>query len=430
MGRTRIVIVFFLGVSFASGQTTTKTGWYNLYTTAYPIDSAAGSNTATGSQLKMWKKATSGGEYQEHYYLAYNFSGIVNSWRGNGQEIDLWRALKLVYLIKESAVLLSGSIESLPDNVYKGWPSLRTVSDLGMPLWESYFWRYATNLLRVIYQSPNLRASDHNGDSSFPGTTYQDVYNDLLTFVEKHLYEKYDLASSTKKHFYRSRIHMDSHWALIAMNLHIMTQKSKYLTLFNNLTHSGFPSNTDYPSCNFRANFYKIGNNNYSWYQTFSTNGSGDPGTKVQDLNHAEAVYVLVTEAYEAGYYWTSEDVQLMGNGLMNVVWDGSGITLSDWTDNVDGSGSGKADGNVSQTAIIARYHNGFYNLMSNEVSNISDVPNTAFNKRVAFLGNMVLAQAVRDGTVSYPESQGSVVVEKIKGKLEKKKITSATTTY
>jgi len=394
MGRKLIYIFLFVGL-FGYSQTNTVAEWYALWETAYPIDSANGNTSGTGSPLQMWVKSTSNGANQEHYYLAWNYKGVVDVWKANGQEIDLWRALKMAYNVRNASVPCDGTEDpNWSPGEYQVWPRERDVIDpQGAALWESYFWRYVTHLLRVMYQSPVLLSTAHNGDPDFPGTTWQDVYNDMLPWVEQHLWNKWEEANTDN--FYRSRVHMAQHWGWMGMELYIMTGTQKYLNVFQEINYTGMPSN--YPGANIRDEVYNIGDA-YSWTAVWFSS------TAVQDRDHAESVYNSIPEMYEQGYHWTLDDVTAFSEGFKQFVY---GSSLDNTNTYVDGSGSFTSSGHVASCLPLARYDSQIMGYWQNQVTTIADIPGSVnwINMRLYAIGGAALAQAYQNNTISYPEN-------------------------
>jgi hypothetical protein len=145
----------------------------------------------------------------DHYTLSYSVDALTAAYLASGNRDYLGQAVDLVANVVDSA-RESRSLEgSQYHDSYLGWASSR---DRGneIPLYESYFWRYATTVLAVIRDTSEVYA-----DPSF-----RVPYERLLAFAERNVMEKWYGPDET---IYRSRTHMAAHWALIALNLSRIT---------------------------------------------------------------------------------------------------------------------------------------------------------------------------------------------------------------
>uniref|UniRef100_UPI003B5AED94 Ig-like domain-containing protein n=1 Tax=Flagellimonas sp. TaxID=2058762 RepID=UPI003B5AED94 len=209
--------------------------------------------------------AESGGNSQEYYYLAWQLDGVIQIWQATGDNEYLEDALTIIETCIGKAVNVRGGN-------YKGWP----VTDLdnndyarnGAVLYESYLFRYVATLLRVMYQSPNLRDTER----------YQERYEAILEFTKKHIWEKWYTKSSNQSDIYRVNAHMTSHWARIAMELHIITGENIYKEVFDNISFAGLPI---YPGASLRNKLKS--NPNFPTAYTWSSKWEG---SRVQDTSH------------------------------------------------------------------------------------------------------------------------------------------------
>ncbi|WP_420600839.1 hypothetical protein [Flagellimonas sp.] len=260
--------------------------------------------------------AESGGNSQEYYYLAWQLDGVIQIWQATGDNEYLEDALTII----ETCI---GKAKDVRGGKYKGWgvTNLKNNSYArnGVPLYESYLFRYVATLLRVMYQSPNLRATER----------YQERYEAILEFTKKHIWEKWYTKSSNQSDIYRVNAHMTSHWARIAMELHIITGENIYKEVFDNISFAGLPI---YPGASLRNKLKS--NPNFPTAYTWSSKWEG---SRVQDTSHGADIVSFWTTAYENGMYWNAEDIEALLNTLNKVVWTEDSPLK--FTANVDGSG-------------------------------------------------------------------------------------------
>ncbi|MCC6338330.1 MAG: hypothetical protein IT380_30590 [Myxococcales bacterium] len=234
-------------------------------------------------------RSLSGGTVdQDYYFLAYCIDGLVSAWRATGDDTYLDEALRLIGNTVDSSV---------PDALgRRHWAGTYA-------LWDSYYWRMVTSLLRVMQAHPELLAR----------ADYQARYDDLLAFsVGLWGYWRDDGLGN----FYRSRTHMASHWARIGMDLYLITGDAEYREVFDNISHGvqvGQPSNL---RTQFQPNLAHP--TAYVWASVWGA----ELDASVQDTSHAGALVAFIHEAALAGMYWTQADIDALANTLMLVVWD------------------------------------------------------------------------------------------------------------
>ncbi len=238
--------------------------------------------------------STSTGANQEHYFFAYCIDGLVSMWRATGDNTYLDTTLRLIENTVADAKLQ-------PDG-FRYWPGPNAGSTY--PLWDSYYWRMVTHLLRVMNDSPALLAT----------ADYQARFDALLEFSTKDIWEKW--LNKGAGNLYRSRTHMASHWARIGMDLFLITGDAKYREVFDNISHGtmvGYPSNLrdqfadnpDHPGA-------------YTWSQVWGAS----PSESIQDTSHAGAIVSFINAAADQQLYWTDDDVTALIKTLLDVIWD------------------------------------------------------------------------------------------------------------
>lgn len=312
------------------------------------------------------EKAQSKNINQEYYYLGYYIDGLVKIWQATGDNDYLDEALSLINITVDDAVDLG--------NGYLGWPN--NEND-GYALWDSFYWRYVSTLLRIMYQSPNLRATGN----------YQQQYEELLEFSEKNIWERYETLGVSN--FYRINTHMSSHWARIGMELYIITGKEKYKTVFDNISYGTM---VDRPS-NLR-NQFKYNSQvptAYTWSQRWDID-------QIQDTSHAGAIVSFVITAYENDMYWDKADIDALISTVKDVIWKEEYETQFMY--NVDGTGGYDLHGRLHDWLNLGRYDESLQQRIKDDYT----------GKNLTFYGIQPLgiaalnAKILEDGQPVYPE--------------------------
>tara|TARA_R110002153_G_scaffold41690_2_gene118829 strand:- start:4350 stop:5885 length:1536 start_codon:yes stop_codon:yes gene_type:complete len=338
-----------------------------------------------GDRAKMMALSKSGNKFQEYYYMYYYFDGLLSIWQATGDNKYLDIMLEVVNNTIKDAQPVSFN------STYLGWPSDSSYGldypKNGVALWESYYWKDVTTLLRIMYQSPNLLSN------SFGAKTYQDEYEKLLAFTEKNIWEKWETKGSSN--IYRTHTHMASHWARMGMELYLITGKNKYKTVFENISHGNMPNVPSNLRDRIRENTNVPGA--YVWDMPFDV----PPGSKVQDTSHAADIIGFWILAHENEMYWTMSDMEALVLTLDKVIFpanDGPRPYL-----NVDGTGGFDAPGRLRGWLKLGRYNKDLQNKLINEYQ--SDLQNS---NRYAILNLGVFAlneRILADGYPVYPEN-------------------------
>jgi hypothetical protein len=244
--------------------------------------------------------------------------------RATGRTRYLDRALEYVENVVATSVVSAELPNSSFHDRYRGWasqqPDLDRVGD-EIPLYESYFWRYGTALLVAMRQT----------DAVYRNEAYRRRYNALLKFAEVNIFEKW-YTRSPAEFIYRERTHMASHWALIALNLSMITQdagrKARYLEVADNIDlhlpglgtglHGQMRRNPVEPTA-------------YFWSDVWGS--AKRPG---QDVSHANGVMAYVAEGHDRGRPWSDRDMAAFATLLTKVIWPADRTYKAF----VDGSGS------------------------------------------------------------------------------------------
>ncbi|GLX99760.1 hypothetical protein [Actinoplanes sp. NBRC 101535] len=287
---------------------------------------------------------------RDHYDLAYSLDACVAMFRATDQRRFLDRALDYVENVVAAAVPSKDG--------YRGWPSVRSGEGGNeVPLYESYFWRYATTLLTAMKENPAILADPN----------YRARYDTLLTFAEVQIFEKW-YSRGQDDNIYRERTHMAAHWALIALNLSQLTaderRRGRYTTV---LTTIG-----DRIRKQLRRN--PVDGHAYFWSDVWGS--AKRPG---QDAGHGNGVITYVVEARDHGRGWTDADVAAFAATLTTVVWP-SGTTYHAYVD-----GTGKDNGWYSDGFVkLGRYDPAVQlRLENHQVVNDQFAANMALNARI-----------------------------------------------
>jgi hypothetical protein len=331
-----------------------------------------------GDGAKMLAESKSGNKFQEYYYMYYYFDGLLSIWQATGDNSYLNTMLTVIDNTIKDALPVSFNTS------YLGWKADATY-DLdypqnGVALWESYYWKAVTTLLRMMHKSPKLMATG----------TYQQQYDKILVFTEKNIWDKWQAKGNS--YIYRENTHMSSHWARMGMELFIITGKQKYKDVFNNISFGTMPG---WPS-NLRGQM-RLNQNVPGAYVWASQWG----GNNVQDTPHASDIVTFCILAYENGWYWTRSDMDALATTLDKVIFlttDGPDYRL-----NVDGSGGYDVPGRLRDWVKLGRYKRSLQNRLISQYQ--SDASN-ASRYSIQNLANFALNEKIlSDGRPVYPEN-------------------------
>ncbi|UJR87221.1 MULTISPECIES: hypothetical protein [Sandaracinus] len=267
----------------------------------------------------------------DYYNLAYSIDGLTAMFRATGERAYLDRALEYVENVVADAVLSS----TLPDSQFRdrflGWPAFDIPNggeDLAggeYALFESYCFRYAARMLRAMRDDPSV----------FADPAYRARYDALLAFMREHIFEKW-MTRGANAHVYRSRTHMASHWAYIALELAALTddpaQRARYRTVVDAIDRD-LP-NAD-SSLRGQMRPHPRAPGAYFWNAEWGM--FGPPG---QDVAHGNGVIAYLAEAHDDGREWTDDDMRALVTLLLDVLWQPS-TSGAPYPEFVDGSGHG-----------------------------------------------------------------------------------------
>jgi hypothetical protein len=301
-----------------------------------------------------------------HYEISYDVDAATAMYRATGQKRYLDRALEYVGNVVSTARQSSSLPTSQYRDRYLGWVSTRPDLDpsgVEVPLYESYFWRYATTLLRVMRQTPAV----------YTDAAYRQRYDDLLAFAEVHIFEKWHRRGADDN-IYRSRTHMVAHWATIALNLSLITddpdRRARYRTVVDAIDR-GLPNEPSSLRGQLRRS--TVEPSAYFWSDVWGSERR--PG---QDVSHGNSVMAYVVEAKDLGGHWTAADMAGFTALLTKVIWP-SGRRYAAYVD-----GTGKDNGWFSDGFVkLGRYDRAAQRrLEDHHVVNAQFAANMALNAR------------------------------------------------
>lgn len=311
------------------------------------------------------------GDSWDLYNLAYGIDAYTAMYEATGATKYLDRALTLANNEMATAKPSSQLGTRAYRDSYVGWVSQRSdVKGQEVPLFESYGWRYVGRLLRVIRFSP-----------AYASGTYRPQYDKLLAFTENNVFAKW-YARGANANIYRSRTHMASHWAYLAVDLAAVTtdatRRSRYDSVFDNINRH-LPNY----SSSLRKQLVPSTSGTSRWFWSDVWGSTSHPG---QDVAHGNGVVAYVVEARDLGREWTRADLARFVGTLGTSVWPREGVNAA----YVDGSGSGTgwfADGFVK----LGRYDAALQvRLQTHAVRNQAYAAAMAVNARILTTGATV----------------------------------------
>jgi hypothetical protein len=259
----------------------------------------------------------------DHYSLSYSVDALTAAYRATGRAAYADEALRLVANVVATAVPSDRLPGSQFHDRFAGWASQRPdLRGQEVPLFESYFWRYATTLLRVVRDTPALY-----GD---PGRRLR--YSTLLRFARHDVMAKW-LERGAADNIYRSRTHMAAHWALIATNLAALTTDRAARSSYRSVVAQIDSDLPNHPSSLHRQLVQRSGAEG-AWFWSDVWGSVQPPG---EDVAHANGVIAYVVEAHDLGSSWTDRDVAGFVRAFNDVIWPREGQAA----EYVGGSGRG-----------------------------------------------------------------------------------------
>ena len=266
--------------------------------------------------------ATSGDSW-DHYSLAYSVDALTAAYRAGGEQRYLDDALTLVEEVVASARPSSSLERSRYRDDHAGWASQREeVSGDEVPLYESYFWRYATHLL-VVARTSGPAAAD---------PAVQRRVDPLVSFAAREVFDKW-FERGPDGTVFRERTHMSAHWAYVAMDLRDLTddpvRRERCEDVVRAITGGGGGGRRS-----LAAQMVPADGASGALFWSEQWGSYRRPG---QDVAHGNNVVAFVVEAHDRGAGWPTSTVRGLGATLDRVVWPRAGTGAAF----VDGSGTG-----------------------------------------------------------------------------------------
>ena len=315
----------------------------------------------TGVYMRSWdyteRNATPlsrSADSRDHYDLAYDVDSCTAMFRATGQRRFLDRGLGFLENVVAAAVPSSSLSGSSFKDGYRGWASSKAGGDGDeFPLYESYLWRYGTNLLIALKDT---------ADAGLKGR-----YARLLAFAEANVFDKW-WSRGPKSHIYRERTHMSAHWALIAMNLAQLSADQTRKARCNEVA--------DEISTQLRGQLRRNPVEPTAWFWSDVWGSAKQPG---QDVGHANGVITYAVEARDRDQGWSAPDMAAFCALLTKVVWPG-GTTYRKFVDGTGTDNGWWSDGFVK----LGRYDPAVQlRLEKHQVVNDQFAANMALNARI-----------------------------------------------
>jgi hypothetical protein len=334
----------------ASSTTTTSTSsslwtvsaWETLFLQHWNTDDA-----------NVYRPLSLSGDSWDMYNLAFGIDANTAMYRATGETQYLDRTLVYINNVISTARPSSSFGSAAFQDSYLGWVTQRSTplpSLVGqeIPLFESFMWRYVTEALLVIHQTPAL----------YTNPTYKSQYDSILAFTEVNIFDKWynrgvphcGCGGAGWPNLYPENTNMASHWAFISMDLSLLTQdatrQARSVTVYTNINlHMPYEIGTVYYTGSLRQQFQvnPAAPAAYVWDSFWGPyTGAGDPN--VQDVFHGGHEVGYITEAYGLGLGpWTTADITALSHTLTDVLWTSNGT----YAGFVDGSGVGSSVGSV-----------------------------------------------------------------------------------
>lgn len=300
------------------------------------------------------------GDSWSYYKLATAIDSNNAMYLATNESIYIEKNIELINNCIDKAVLSS----TLPNSQYKDgyctWANYTHTEKINdgkeYALFETFLWRYVTTTLKIIYRN-NLQSNNK----------FEVGYAKILDFSITHIFKKW--MERGKKNIYTINTNMSSHWALISLNLWIITNDEKYKNVvddFNEKLKNHFISTNDY----------------YSWTSYW------DPkkySAKIQDVSHGNAEVNYIIECSKENFCFSELEIQKLINTLNSNILNNSQTSL-----NIDGSGVGKGrilDGFLK----LGRYSRS----LQDELTQLELYEETEYYKHCQYYANMALNESI-----------------------------------
>jgi hypothetical protein len=263
------------------------------------------------------------GDSWDHYNLAYAIDAETSMYQATGQRRYLNHALayvkNMIATAKPSFTFPSSGFRDR----YKGWVSQRAdVRGQEVPLFESYAWRYITQLLVDMRRHP----------ATYSDPYYRGRYNSILAFARTNIFDKW-YNRGANAYVYRNRTHMAAHWAYIASNL-LRLESSSSRRAREKRVVSNIDLHLPNAPSSLKGQMKRSPRNPNAYFWSDVWGSARSPG---QDVAHGNGVISYVVAAHDGGNpNWTASDMARFSRTLTTLVTpagrspaayvDGSGV--------------------------------------------------------------------------------------------------------
>ncbi len=286
--------------------------WKNLF------DSIYYKHYGRYSYKVIYQQYSTSANSAKYYYLANGIDALNTMYQTSLDTTYLNEAIRFTKNVLKSAVVSNQIENSTFKDSYLGWPDINEpekVNGQEIPLCESIFFKYVLKTLYIIKENKKLYATKE----------YQEFYETTLNFIEENIWNKW--YHRGESNLIRSRTHMASHWAFIAMYLEKLSENN---TIKNQCSEIKEKLNQK-----FKKQLVVDYKNNCIWNQTWD-----DEVKKpiVQDVNHGNHFVSYLVESTRLNDFFTTTDLMYIENTLLNIIWDSESCYLHD---NIDGTDQG-----------------------------------------------------------------------------------------
>ncbi|HRO47707.1 hypothetical protein [Agriterribacter sp.] len=300
----------------------------------YAMYNRPNKNGITEEQM-AWDKSRSGNAF-DFMALRKTIDAINAITQATGERYWINQQVVLINNLIQTSQISSDIQENLIfRDEFKSWISLANNDTYHkeVPLYESYSFFYIMQFLYLIRNSAWIEKTDNN----------KVWWTNTLAFIEKHIWTKwYERSfSSFKNHyryFLRSRTHMGSHWAGLALYLNALTANTEIKSQTAFLIQQ-------YDTL-LKRNL-KVRQGGYIWNSTYDnvegTFAGRSSESLIQDVSHGNHVVSYIIAAYTLGNKdWTIDDIKRLSFTLKEIIYDAQS---NRFRDNVDGSASTERTG-------------------------------------------------------------------------------------
>lgn len=270
---------------------------------------------------QYWKEKSTESNSHEYYHMAYIIDALVSMYEATNKRKYLDYSIELTKNVVSKARPVCQMEDLNPkfkyNDCYFGWVNYH-YNNREISLDEAYFFRYVTKMLRVVLTNEVL----------LEDTKLKQESLSLVNFVSNNVWEKW--YERDLEEIYRSRTHMASNWAYIALNLSLIDSSNlQYTQVLDNINYKGFPTQSFEGAALRRQIRHGKVTTGFSWKNS-TWDSVQVPVTKVQDVSHANNVVAYIVDAYEHDVHWTTKDIEGLKNLFFKVVWNSNKRTFRD----------------------------------------------------------------------------------------------------